>query len=209
MILHQDLSMRGILGTEADKKPMITCDNRSYSVHCMSYEEHISVPAHIHPADICCFPFDSRTIWPQERPHFTTLQPQQKGIPHNPLRHRQERPEKECSDVPMFWHPHCSEPPPPSLINQSWAFVLQELGRFTAMHASQKSPYSVTTLADQELSLRLNSALYQATDARKTGRLSRLTGLMSQATWFMDVSAQTSSKHGCASVLVCLSAVLH
>lgn len=94
--------------------------------------------------------FGLLSFWPLEWPHFTTLQPQQRGIPHNSLRHRQERSEKECSDVPMFWHPHCSAPPPPSLVNQSWAFVLQELGRFTAIHASQKSLHSVTTLADQE-----------------------------------------------------------
>jgi len=43
MIRCHALSMRGILGTEADKKPLIimTCDNRSYSVPCMS--QHISV----------------------------------------------------------------------------------------------------------------------------------------------------------------------
>lgn len=59
----------------------------------------------------------------------------------------------------------------------------------------------------RKLSLRLNSALYQATDARKMGRLSLFTGLISQATWFMDVSAQTSSKHACASMLMYLCCI--
>lgn len=152
MLFTQALSMHGILETEADKKPMITCDNCSYSVQCMSQLRRTSFSACTHSSSrYCCkFPFDSRTLWPQGWPHFTTLQQQQKGIPHNSLRHRQERSEKECSDVPMFWHTHCSEPPPPSLVNQSWAFVLQELGRFTEIHASQKSLHSVTTPAGQE-----------------------------------------------------------